>query len=326
VGGDYIKALIFKNMKCYDDIIGIRGLCEDKQYKYYLDDYGIGLRQLAKTSDDKYISGKKLFDTKLEQAWQSVFRDIEINGLKANKILSTSKVGKITTDEFAFTGLKGITFDAMECELATFYLKKISLHIKQGGATQVVIRVDGIDTVIYNDTVANDTVIVLNYNDYIKSDFSILVLGDNITVYDGSTTYTCDCKRNYYTVTPTKNYGLVVDIQVRCNPYDYLCNYVDLLAIPVIYKLLALIWKESLDSNRFNDFLNIKLGDNNGNAITQLAWLDSTFNLLKYDIQATKISTELGMYQIELEKLNIPIPDCPCCLECNGTSYKLSIP
>ena len=313
-------------MKCYDDLIGVRGLCDDKVYKYYLDDYGIGLKQLAKTSDDKFISGKKLFDTKLEQAWTSVFSDVQINGLKSNKILSTSTVGKIISDEFAFTGLQGIEFNALECELTSFYLKRIKLYIKQGGATQIVIRVDGIDTIIYNDTVASDSVILLNYNDYIKSDFSILVLGDNITVYDGTTSYTCDCKRNYYTVSPTKNYGLVVDLQVRCNPYEYLCNYVDLLAIPVIYKLMALLWKESLDSNRFNDFLTIKLGDNNGNAITNLAWLDNTYNLLKYDIQATKFNTEKGMYQLELEKVNIPIPDCPCCLECNGTHYKLSIP
>jgi len=313
-------------MKCYDDLIGVRGLCDDKVYKYYLDDYGIGLKQLAKTSDDKFISGKKLFDTKLEQAWTSVFSDVQINGLKSNKILSTSTVGKIISDEFAFTGLQGIEFNALECELTSFYLKRIKLHIKQGGATQIVIRVDGIDTIIYNDTVASDSVILLNYNDYIKSDFSILVLGDNITVYDGTTSYTCDCKRNYYTVSPTKNYGLVVYLQVRCNPYEYLCNYVDLLAIPVIYKLMALLWKESLDSNRFNDFLTIKLGDNNGNAITNLAWLDNTYNLLKYDIQATKFNTEKGMYQLELEKVNIPIPDCPCCLECNGTHYKLSIP
>lgn len=313
-------------MKCYDDLIGVRGLCDDKVYKYYLDDYGIGLKQLAKTSDDKFISGKKLFETKLEQAWTSVFSDVQINGLKSNKILSTSTIGKITNDEFAFTGLQGIEFNALECELTSFYLKRIKLYIKQGGETQIVIRVDGVDTVIYDDVVASDSVILLNYNDYIKSDFSILVLGDNITVYDGTTSYTCDCKRNYYTVSPTKNYGLVVDLQVRCNPYEYLCNYVDLLAIPAIYKLMALLWKESLDSNRFNDFLNIKLGENKENAITNLAWLDNTYNLLKYDIQATKFNTEKGMYQIELEKVNIPIPDCPCCLECNGTHYKLSIP
>lgn len=313
-------------MKCYDDLIGVRGLCDDKVYKYYLDDYGIGLKQLTKTSDDKFISGKKLFETKLEQAWTSVFSDVQINGLKSNKILSTSTIGKITNDEFAFTGLQGIEFNALECELTSFYLKRIKLYIKQGGETQIVIRVDGVDTVIYDDVVASDSVILLNYNDYIKSDFSILVLGDNITVYDGTTSYTCDCKRNYYTVSPTKNYGLVVDLQVRCNPYEYLCNYVDLLAIPAIYKLMALLWKESLDSNRFNDFLNIKLGENKENAITNLAWLDNTYNLLKYDIQATKFNTEKGMYQIELEKVNIPIPDCPCCLECNGTHYKLSIP
>lgn len=313
-------------MKCYDDLIGVRGLCDDKVYKYYLDDYGIGLKQLTKTSDDKFISGKKLFETKIEQAWTSVFSDVQINGLKSNKILSTSIIGKITNDEFAFTGLQGIEFNALECELTSFYLKRIKLYIKQGGETQIVIRVDGVDTVIYDDVVASDSVILLNYNDYIKSDFSILVLGDNITVYDGTTSYTCDCKRNYYTVSPTKNYGLVVDLQVRCNPYEYLCNYVDLLAIPAIYKLMALLWKESLDSNRFNDFLNIKLGENKENAITNLAWLDNTYNLLKYDIQATKFNTEKGMYQIELEKVNIPIPDCPCCLECNGTHYKLSIP
>jgi len=312
-------------MKCWDNIIGIRGLCENEEYKYYLDDYGIGLKQLSKTADDKFISGKKLFKTKLNQAWESVFKDFKFNGFKSNKILNTISVGNFTENELQFIGFKGIKFTLLKCELTSFYLNKIYLYVKQGGTTIVKIKVNGVETELFNGTVGNDEVLELSVRDYISSDFEILVDGTNISVYDGTTSYNCDCNLIYFNVSGGLNYGLKVDLQVRCNPYDYLCNYVDLLAEAVIYKLSALLWKEALDSNRFNDFLNIKLGESNSNAITQLAWLDNTYNLLKYDINSTN-NKQKGMYQFELEKISIPTPDCKCCLDCEGSSYRIVLP
>jgi len=313
-------------MKCWSDIIGVRGLCVDKDYKYYIDDYGIGLKHLSKVADDKYFTGKKLFETKVEQAWNTVFNDISFNGFKANKILSKSTIGTINQiAPVPFVGLKGITFNLLKCELTSFYIKTIKLCVKIGGQTQIIIRINGVDSILFDGIIANDTVQEIAVNDYISSNFQVLVLGDNITVCNGNSNVDCNCTQLYFSVNGVQNYGLIVDLQVRCYPYEYLCNYVDLLYEAVIYKLSALLWKEMLDSNRFNDFLNIKLGENNSSAVTQLAWLDSTYNLLKYDLESSKL-VQNGMYQIAIEKIKIPTPDCSCCLECNSSFYKISIP
>ena len=164
-------------MKCWDNIIGIRGLCENEEYKYYLDDYGIGLKQLTNTADDRFISGKKLFETKLNQAWESVFKDFKFNGFKSNKILNTISVGNFTENELQFIGFKGIKFTLLKCELTSFYLNKIYLYVKQGGTTVIKIKVNGVETELFNGTVGNDEVLELSVRDYISSDFEILVDG-----------------------------------------------------------------------------------------------------------------------------------------------------
>ena len=298
----------------------MRGLCisekENITPQFYLDDYGIGLLQLSKTADDKYISASRLFQTKLNQAWECVFKDIKFDGYTANKILNNVTVGNIN----ASSSLLGeVEFVLNKCDLTSFFIRKIKACVLTGGTLSIDIIQDGTTTNLYNGTPDDNSVVELLINDY-SGNFQIVTSG-TATMCGGELTNTSSA--NYY-VDGAFN-GLIIDIQVRCNQYNYLCDYLDLLVPAVMYKLSALIWKESMDSNRFNNFLNIKLGDNNDNAVTQLAWLDSEYNLLKYDPNAINKS-QLGMYQLELEKINIPTPSCKCCMECTGTNFKYLIP
>lgn len=308
-------------MKCFENLIGIRGIC-DTNYKYYLDDYGVSLKTLSKTADSKFISGKNLALSKIKQAWSEVISDIKIGGYKANKILSNSIIGTFTENAVNHVGFNGISFELTNCSLTSFYLKKIELYVVDGGETTIKIIENGTESILFTGIIDSNSIFQLNIDSYISDDFQILVDGTNITVYE-STTNLYKGDMLYYNISNI-NYGLRIYLQVRCYLYSYLCDYADLLVNAVIYKALALIWKEVLDSDRFNDFLNIKRGENNENAITQLAWLDSTFNLLKYDLSSKGV--EAGMYQLELEKINLPIPKCNCCLECSKDSYILAIP
>ena len=82
-------------MNCIKDIISIRGLCSNDTAKYYLDDIGISLLSASKIADERYVSGRKMIETKINQAWEMAFNDITFDGFISNKILLDSDVGDV---------------------------------------------------------------------------------------------------------------------------------------------------------------------------------------------------------------------------------------
>lgn len=314
---------------CYEGLISIRGLCAQDSAKYYLDDIGISLLTAAHTADEKYGTGKKLIETKIKQAWEDAFNDIQFKGLQANKTLNDLEIGTLTDNGLpTFSGFRGLKFKLdKSCKLSRFYLYKVTMAVKVGGVTSVIIRQNGTDKELYSGTLGNDEQVDIVVNQYVEDSFQILANNENVQVYSGTATTQCSCNdHKYFTVTgsddTTEAYGITCEIQVRCDKTKYLCKYADKIASAVRYKAAALIWQEIDESNRFNDLLTIKQED----ATTKMAWLDSTYNLLKYDPNVESTYTPKGMYQKELEKLNIPIPKCPCCLECASDGYTMVLP
>lgn len=319
---------------CYENIISIRGLCSTDTAKYYLDDYGISLFMAANTADEKFTSGKKLIETIINQGWQQTFTDLKIKGLDANKILNEATVGKVTETELTgVTGFKGQKYTLNKyCKLSRFYVYKIAVNFKTGGATSIKTNQSGVEKTIYTGTVAADDIVEVTVNEYMLDGFKILVDTTEATVYSG-TNYIKNCTENMvqFTVESTdgtlkgQNFGIAAEVQVRCDTTNHLCKFADLIAREAaIYKISALFWNISNDSNRLNDYLIIKKED----AIAKMAWLDSSYNLLQYDPAAEKTYAPKGMYQKGLLKFGevIPVPNCPCCLECRQDRYQMVLP
>ncbi len=317
---------------CYDGIISIRGLCSGDTAKYFLDDYGISLLLAANAADEKFKNGKKLIESKIDQAWKQVFRDIQFKGLDANKILNDVEVGKVSDEELTgVTGFKGVKFTLKKgCKLSRHYLYKVSVSVHTGGSSTVIKLVqNGEDSVLYTGVPDSGDTVEIVVNDWVEDTFKILVDTTNISVYSG-TTYVTNTHPEALKFTvestdtslPGQNFGIVADMQVRCDKYKYLCKFTDVIAQAVVYKAAAMFWKEISDTNRFNDLIEIK----KDKAVPEMAWLDSTYNLLQYDPAVEITYAPKGMYQKELEKINIPLPSCACCLECNQDRYQMVLP
>lgn len=311
---------------CFDGIISIRGLCTTDSAKYYLDDIGIGITLAAKAADDKYRTGKNLIEAKINQAWEAVVKDIKIKDFKFDKVLNDTIVGESGEDSLAASAeFRGQKFTLNKgCKLVKFFIHKVSVCVVTGGETTIKIKTATGETEIYSGTLEDNTTTEIVVNELFP-DFQILVDNTNIEVCSGKNTFDCSCEHRHFTVTghdgTSENYGITTDLQVRCDLTDYLCKYADKLAYAVQYKAAALIWKEIRDTNRMNNILDMQ----SDKAVAEMAWLDSSFNLLQYDPATDSNYTPKGMYQKELEKINIPIPKCKCCMECESDSYSYSI-
>ncbi len=318
---------------CYDNIIGIRGYCEDTNSKYYLDDYGISLKTLAKGADERFVTGKRLFETIINRAWKDVFNDISFDGFKANEVLSQATIGVNSNTAMAsIAGYNGIAFTLdKRCSLGQFYVSSISLSVEVGGNTDIYIVNNGVNQLLFSGAVANDSLLELQVNSYLSDTFSVIVDTTNVQVSKGSASEEdCGCSYNYFSVNSTEgnnNFGLVVDLQVRCNIEKHLCRFVDLLALPVVYKALGLLSLEMMQSKRLNDYVTDKTKEE---AAQMAGFYDSSINIFQYledkAFVGGRPNVALGQYQLELNKIKIPKPKCNCCIECRDNQYSITIP
>jgi hypothetical protein len=317
---------------CWDNIIAVRGLCtESTDTLYWLDDLGVSLKMAAAGADEKHANGRKLVESMINQAWEDTFRKMTINGYQFNNTLDDLVVGIAGSDELTGTDFEGVNvFMNKGCKLSRFFLHSVNVHIKSGGATSVKVVEGATETVIYNNTAVSDTVLVIPVNKHVADNFSVWVDLANVTVYGGTLgvdEYGCGCgSHGWYSITGTvegNNAGVVLSLQVRCDKSKHLCKFVDRIASAVRYRAAAYIWKAAMhDTSRFGDYIQIK----ENQVVDQLAWLDSDFNLLKFDPATDANYKPKGMFQKELPTLNLPVPKCKCCIDCTGDSYRIMIP
>ena len=309
---------------CYSGIIGINGLCENKTYKVVLDSLGISLFKASKIADERYITGKRLIEEKINEAWKDTFKDITFNGFEANKILSVVEVGEakenILPPNAGYFGLKLSQFQGCS-KLSRIYISNIYIHTKVGGETSIILKRNGQELFRQDFTAQDETIAEIAFNDYVDDITEILIDRTNISVYDTTISTSCDCQSHLLKVDGDGN-GLTLDVQIRCDKTAYLCQFVDKIADAVKYKATAMILHEVYSSTRFNDVINIE----RENAIEKMAWLDSTYNLLKYDPGTDSSYRPQGMYQKELKKINIPTPKCKCCMYCKSDGYNMVLP
>lgn len=323
-------------MACYDDIISVKGLCSTPTVTplYYLNDYGISLGKAAKLADDRYANGKAMIEAKINQAWEDTFSRITVDGFKYNQILVSAIVGGVPTDDSIVTlpatvgqdyvGYKFVLNSG--CSLGRTYISQVRVRAMAAGTLTMISRCNGTDTTLYSGTVAAGWTVV-NVNTSYDYDVSILVDRDTLAIAEGNGV-TDFSGKDYsylsYETVGTELAGMEINVQVRCDVSKHFCQFTSILAKAVVYRACALIYKEVLDTTRFNDIV-ILMGSNSDIATStaKLAWFDSETNFFSLEDAKT---VGLGMFQKELSLIKLPVAKCNCCAYCTGSFYKSTLP
>jgi len=303
-------------MSCTTNIIGYRDC--NREFKYYLDDYGISLNSASKVNDDKFVNAKNMLDTLITQSWSETFNDITFDGMQANKILNDVSYGFMDASG-TFTGTKTVTWTKDPyCELGAFYLSQLKVYVDTGDATTIQLIQGSVTTELYNDTPTDDSIIEVNINDFVADTFSIRVITSG-TISTCIANSECRCEDMiYFTESGDySDYPFALTFQVRCNKDVHLCKYVDLISPIVIAKILGKYWFKVYTTDVFSNYVNSETDK----AISMMVYYDSDYRSI---VDSEGIGKASGQYQLLLSKLNIPKPTCKCCMECitSGWTYQ----
>jgi hypothetical protein len=309
--------------ECFKNIVGINGLCENENYKYWLDDIGISFLSTVKTVDSKFNTGANLVTRKIEQAWNETFKDLTAQGFSFNKVLCEVDMKAEGQVNVLQNGTKAITISKSINRMTS-----ISFHnVKFDGSGEYTLTIsDGVETYSYTGEDSRLTIDNRFFGDEITITLEYISINNRDRYSDGSC---CDNSCNLSIDSDGNTYGLYFSVQETCDYESYFCKYANLIGDAVVYKAGALILKELVDSDRINDFKIVKEQD----LWTRIAYLDSSLNLYAYQNQVIQSSTSTvevkdGRYQIELARLNkiLPKPKDKYCLTCVGNQYKITIP
>lgn len=304
---------------CYENIVGIRGICDGPNVRFYVDDYGVSLKTAANIADERYITGRNLFEAKRRQAWQYLLQDVVLRGYKNDSIIKSFSVVNAGGTTIPANGNFSLDFSD-NCELTGVFINDIQLNVVATGT--LTIRING--EIVYNATPATGVLQLLVGQLFPKQ---ILVeISGSATVSNGDSTYYRDGGQGCYGVGNT--YGISITGDYRCNIEQYLCRFPDKIGMALTIKTAALLYKEMLSTSRLAEILFVK---DRAEIITEIASLDSSENLFKYDDKAFVGGQPIvadGKYQKQIEYINrvIPVPKCRCCMDQAKSSYNLVIP
>ena len=306
-------------MPCYENIVGIRGLCESPSVRFYVDDWGVSLKTAANISDEKYGTGKRLFIAKRKQAWDYLLQDVVLKGYKNDQILKSFSISNDGKTQIAGQGTVSLDFTD-NCELTGVFITSIEVDVHTAGASTIEINTEE----VYSGTLAVGLNTILIGKVYPKL-VSITIDGA-ATVNGGKGKYWTDGVGGCSGVGET--YGMAITGDYRCNIEHYLCRFPDKIGMALAIKTAALMTKEMLQTAKLAEILFVK---DRSELVTELASLDSDENLYLYD---DKINTSgiprpaAGKYQKQIDYINrvIPVPKCRCCMDAVKSQYLISIP
>jgi hypothetical protein len=306
---------------CYEYIVGIKGLCDDKSPLYYVDDFGISLQDASNMSDTRYLNGKEMFTRKLKLAWQSLIQDVIIKGFKHDHVMQSFLITNAATDTLT-GGTKTLMIGFTDnCELTGVYINKIVVDAAVGGATTITINGDTYSATL---TTGLNTIYV---NKTYDKQVSISIDLSAITVNTGKATLTSNGNSACMS-SVGESYGMSVTGDYRCNIESYLCRFPDKIGLALAYKTTALLYKELMLTTSLSEILFVK---DKQSIMTEIASLDSDENLFQYDDKTAvtdTIKVAKGKYQKQIDIINrqLPLPKCLCCLQAVKSQYLVSIP
>lgn len=306
-------------MACYDNIVGMRGLCDSPSVRYYVDDWGVSLKTAANIADEKYRTGKRLFEAKRKQAWEYLLQDVILKGYKNDNILKSFSIQSKGDTIVNATGTISIDFTE-NCELTGVFIDSIVANVKTAGTLAIEIN----NVSIFSDTLVAGTWTIPVGRVFSKA-LTISVTGTAV-MNGGNADYYHDGVGGCYSV--GESYGLSITGDYRCMIEQYICRFPDKIGMALAIKTAALITKEMLTTAKLAEILFVK---DRQELITELASLDSSENLYQYDDKAFvggQPIVKAGKYQQQIEYINrvIPVPKCRCCMEAVRSSYNISIP
>ena len=306
-------------MACYDNIVGIRGLCDSPSVRYYVDDWGVSLKTAANIADEKYITGRRLFEAKRKQAWEYLLQDVVLKGYKNDNILKSFSIQSKADTTINASGTISIDFTD-NCELTGVFIDSITANVNTGGTLAISIN----NVSVYSDTLAAGLYSIAIGRVFSKA-LTIEISGTAV-MNGGNADYYHDGVGGCYSIGET--YGLSITGDYRCMIEQYLCRFPDKIGMALAIKTAALITKEMLTTAKLAEILFVK---DRQELITELASLDSSENLYQYDDKAFaggQPIVKAGKYQNQIEYINrvIPVPKCRCCMEQVRSSYNISIP
>ena len=129
---------------CFQNLIGIRGLCEPASAQFYLDDIpGMDLQKLALTAEANAPTGKKLGEQLIESASRMMAADVEAIYDAHYKVQNTLGGGcsscSFTSDSSAGVK-KGILIkDNTLSSLSVLMLEKLTTRLASTGTFHIVI-------------------------------------------------------------------------------------------------------------------------------------------------------------------------------------------
>lgn len=309
---------------CYTDIVGALGLCDGIDYKYLLDDIGVGLKDASKIADSKFGTGKELISRKIKQAWSETISDLSFDGFQFKKIACESTFNGKSNAVVDIDGAGEIKIKKQKRILTSIQFQSMTFS----GVGEYHLNINDGETTF--DYVGEDKSIKVNER-FFGQNITISIQYENANVRSLASDSCCPCSGDYcnFTINANKDYGLSFAVQEICDYEAYLCRYADMIGQAVVYKAGALILTEMINSARVNDH-NIV---NSKDIWTRIAYLDSSMNLFQYDNQVIQSSTSEvlvkdGKYQQEIARLSqlIPIPKDPYCIACTSSFYAISIP
>lgn len=306
---------------CIEHMVGMKGICDNNDAMYLVDDMGLSIKIAAGTSDIRYQNGKELFERKRKQAWQSVLQDVEFRGFKNDQILKSFKIEASETEEVT-GGTKNIVFEISDnCELSGIFISYLLIDSVSEGQTTITINGDSYTI----NVVAGINKLNVNtlYSDLItiSSDLDNITVnsGKGIVTFNGST----NCAQSI-----GETYGLTIVGDKRCDISQYLCRFPDKVGKALLYKTAALMYKELMLTTALSEILFVK---DKSTIMTELASLDSDENLYQFEDKiavSDTIKVARGKYQKQIDYLNrvLPKPKCGCCLQAVKSQYLISIP
>lgn len=277
-------------MACFDNIISIRGACDETTPTsgWYLDDIDLYRTEIEQFIQKPWNDADSFVNAKIATAVKSVTDVLYIeyqHRYLSNTILKGARLGYPQENLQIQTGssnLRGITIELCnESSFVDFYISEMSLFLDTAGVKNIVVY-DLIENKLLDTlpvtTVAGNQVTIYPHKTY-KSNRKKLQLfigydstGSNsyLTAFSSEGCFSCGTngyKNAWITVngaefTSAENKimsnvtgishtsGLSINYSINCNHTDWLCANVGQLAMPILYRTAADIMNYGIDTTQ----------------------------------------------------------------------------
>lgn len=250
--------------KCFDNLVGLRGLCNNTHNFYVNDLSGISFRSFSEAADAEYNTGAKLFESLYKTAVEHVKTDVlSVSDFKANYVAKVGQIGSV-----------GDLFNESENN----YLQ-INAKVDTDDA-YVIGRINSIEFISDRDACSkiyvDDQEIPITVNEglnriEINKSFNYqTTIGIDVSCFNiGASSYDCGCYQNckdcdddcvkmsYYKgvdasiLTFDSNIGVRVQYGCECDMDKFLCPYAHLMKIAIRIKIGILLMLE-IGANKDN--------------------------------------------------------------------------